>query len=124
MSEETVTRTETILGLDPRALLGRAKGRAAEGSGQVGDYELVRRVAQGGMGTVYEARQVSPGRTVALKMISSGLLASEAEVARFQREAEAGTGLAVTGPAERSIFQATAQQEQLMPAVESRHRGW
>src|SRR5438876_11809510 len=51
-------------------------------------YEVLRIIDQGGMGVVYEARQLKPRRIVAIKMISSARLRPKA-VARFRAEAEA-----------------------------------
>jgi len=53
----------------------------------LGRYRLIRLLGEGGMGTVYEAEQDSPRRTVALKVVRSGL-ASAAVLKRFGHESE------------------------------------
>src|SRR5262249_46321636 len=58
-----------------------------------GDYELQRMLGEGGMGIVYQARQLSLNRPVALKMIKAARFASAADLRRFQNEADAVGGL-------------------------------
>src|SRR5436309_3008319 len=54
----------------------------------VGHYRIILRIAEGGMGVVYEAEQEHPRRIVALKVIKPGL-ATPGMLRRFELEGEA-----------------------------------
>lgn len=53
---------------------------------KLGDYLLIREIGRGGMGVVYEARQSSLDRRVALKILKDELVDDPKNLARFQRE--------------------------------------
>ena len=52
-------------------------------------YEVLQKVGEGGMATVYKGRHVTLGREVAIKILHPHLSASEKNRLRFAREARA-----------------------------------
>lgn len=54
---------------------------------RIGRYNIIRLIGEGGMGTVYEAQQEQPRRTVALKVLRGGI-ASPSLLRRFGYEAQ------------------------------------
>jgi len=55
--------------------------------GQIGQYRIIRKIGEGGMGTVFEAEQQHPRRHVALKIISAGVVTSRT-LRRFEHESQ------------------------------------
>ncbi len=53
-----------------------------------GNYQLVQKVGQGGMGLVYKGRQVSLDRVVAVKILNKSLCDNAEFIKRFEREAK------------------------------------
>jgi tetratricopeptide (TPR) repeat protein len=62
---------------------------AAQGVVIAGRYEVVRQLGKGGMGAVYQARQISMDRMVALKLIHPQVTSSAEAIERFHREMQA-----------------------------------
>jgi formylglycine-generating enzyme required for sulfatase activity len=58
-----------------------------------GDFEIVSKLGQGGMGAVYRARQITLDRLVALKILPTHFEQDADYVGRFQREAKVAASL-------------------------------
>lgn len=61
--------------------------------GMFAGYELLDRIAEGGMGVVFKARQVRLNRIVALKVMRGGSLANKERRRRFRQEAESAAAI-------------------------------
>jgi serine/threonine protein kinase len=61
----------------------------ADREGEIlGDFQLIKKLGEGGMGAVYKAHQISMDRPVALKILAPQLSANPEFVKRFRREAQ------------------------------------
>lgn len=59
----------------------------------LGNYKILDKLGAGGQGTVYKAVDSKLGRTVVIKVLPEELLAKEANVKRFEREARLASSL-------------------------------
>jgi serine/threonine protein kinase len=66
---------------------GDESGGIPSGIGELGDFRLLREVGRGGMGTVYEAEQISLRRRVALKVLPFAAAIDPRRLQRFKTEA-------------------------------------
>ncbi len=87
VSDETLTDVGTAgtkpISLDETNLSGST----------IGGYKLTRKIAEGGMGVVYEAIQLKLDRKVALKVLTQQLSSLPEFLKRFEREAKAAAAL-------------------------------
>lgn len=79
-SNPSATAAKSASGTDSSTLQGRS---------QIGDFRLIRKLGQGGMGEVYLAHQISLDRPAALKVLAKHLCDNASFVKRFYREARA-----------------------------------
>ena len=70
-----------------RALASAAQDEVTPNT-NFGPYQIVRKLGQGGMGSVYEAEHQITGQKVALKLLARALLSTDDSVERFKRESQ------------------------------------
>jgi WD40 repeat protein/predicted Ser/Thr protein kinase len=101
---------------EPSVVTGSPVHPATLSCSQVGRFRVLRLIAEGGMGAVYEALEDDPPRTVALKVIRPGLVSAELRK-RFAREARILARLHHAGIAQ--VYEAGATDDgQLYLAME------
>ncbi len=87
-----MSELEEVAAVGPEALADTAIAQSLKiGVIVEGRYEVVSKLAVGGMGEVYKARHLELGKPVVLKVMLSSMSRDEALVARFKREAIAAS---------------------------------
>lgn len=94
---------------------------AGESPSSIGGFRVVRILGSGGMGTVYEAEQVSLNRHVALKVLNKDLTRDPVFVARFVAEARAAARL--HHPNVVQVFDVGHEGDTFFYSMEVMHRG-
>lgn len=87
---QTLTMMESLESFDQVPDVSQAPNQERR---TIGDFELVREVGRGGMGIVYEARQISIDRRVAIKVLPFAALADSGRLKRFKNEIRAAGAL-------------------------------
>ncbi len=60
---------------------------------RIDEFQILRRIGEGGMGVVYLAEDLILGRKVALKVLAPGLIGSDQALARFRTEARSSAAI-------------------------------
>jgi tetratricopeptide (TPR) repeat protein/tRNA A-37 threonylcarbamoyl transferase component Bud32 len=71
----------------------RDEAKEGDTEKRIGDFELRHEIGRGGMGVVYEARQISLDRLVAIKILPFASVLDSRQIARFKHEAQAAAQL-------------------------------
>jgi eukaryotic-like serine/threonine-protein kinase len=88
----TATKPISQTAMDPSTSSGKDFATFPTGS-KLGRYEILSKIASGGMGEVYRARDPKINRDVAIKILPSRFSSDRERLHRFQREAQSAAAL-------------------------------
>lgn len=112
LQSEVLTATEEFTPSTP-SFRGPLQSTQPSMPSQIGNYHLIRRLGQGGMGSVYEGVHSDSGRTVAIKVISPQFAGSTVACQRFRQEGQLASRLAHP----RCVFVLDADEENGQPYI-------
>src|SRR5438105_11857727 len=69
------------------------KGAQLTAGKSVGNYDLLQKIADGGMGSVYKARHQNTGDVVAIKIVPANMASNQVLLRRFEQEFRAASSL-------------------------------
>src|SRR5262245_24252491 len=81
--------TERTLALPAGTKPGAPEGASTPAGTYLGIYELIEKIGQGGMGSVWKARHTKLDKLVAVKLLPPHLMTDAEAVSRFEREMKA-----------------------------------
>ncbi|NOX53992.1 MAG: protein kinase [Planctomycetes bacterium] len=93
LNKESARGTDDVTRVAPPQSLDEVPSGDSRTPCRFGNYELLEEVAHGAMGVVFRARQRHPDRTVALKLMRAGELATSEEIRRFHADAQLAASL-------------------------------
>ena len=88
---QSAVATEMVRSLEAEELFDDILGQLRKAT--IGEYEIVKKVGEGGMASVYLAHDIALDRKVAIKVMLPGLLRGEGMAERFKREARTAASL-------------------------------
>jgi serine/threonine protein kinase/Tol biopolymer transport system component len=86
-------RDELVSGSADRSVTGPLRARRVEVGQTIGRYRLLSKIGEGGMGSVYRARDLTLDRQVALKTLKAEAVEDSDRRRRFVQEAKAASAL-------------------------------
>jgi predicted Ser/Thr protein kinase len=107
---------ESPLELAPEDVAAVLAGSSVQPGDRIGPYEIVREIGRGGMGVVYQARDLDLGRVVALKALPAEAASDPARRERLRREARAAAK--ITHPGVATVYALAEIDGQLFFAAE------